>query len=378
MRIVDARAMPISHEDLIAVTESSVYYRQKRGETAFSIYRYDEEDGAITEINQRTYEDYGMAKLFMSDGRVYFLNEAPDRTGVVRTELVALEYRTGREDVLATFEKRGNSTLYWVLGDRYFLFLTSYGTTDEAWLFDVETNQQERIRDERLIGQAGRFRELYLFTASFEGVPYIICNARLDEFDYYEALESGLVSPDDPIDHSEAILVCSLDEAVDAIWSKAEHIPFDDLIRLHGEGDTVQYLGERDGKLRFAAFIDEANEETIYELTAPDVLREVAVIDWGAYEPLDFTYDDVSSTIFIKVEESDEHTELIDATSGARFLDTAPFERVLGGTYFIHESAEGDQDVSIFHLEANERQRFENAYYTVLDETIIILSTRQL
>ncbi|MCT4794989.1 hypothetical protein [Exiguobacterium alkaliphilum] len=146
MRIVDARAMPISHEDLIAVTESSVYYRQKRGETAFSIYRYDEEDGAVAEINQRTYEDYGMAKLFMSDGRVYFLNEAPDRTGVVRTELVSLEYRTGREDVLATFEKRGNSTLYWVLGDRYFLFLTSYGTTDEAWLLDVETNQGVAVR----------------------------------------------------------------------------------------------------------------------------------------------------------------------------------------------------------------------------------------
>ncbi|STO08122.1 hypothetical protein [Exiguobacterium aurantiacum] len=379
MRIVDARAMPISHEDLIAVTDSSVYYREKSGETGFSIYRFDEVDGAVTKINRRPYEDYGISKLFMSNGRVYFLNETPDRSGVVRTELVALDYRSGREDVLATFEKRGNSTLYWALADRYFLFLTNYESTDEAWLFDAETGRQERIRDERLIGQAGRFRELYLFTTEFEGVPYVVCNARLDEFDYYDALESGRVSPDDPIDHSEAILVCSLDEAVESIWAKAEEVPFEDLIRLHGEGDTVQYLGEKDGHLRFAAFIDEANEETIYELTAPDVLREVGVIDWGAYEPIDFTYDDVGSTIFIKVEESAEHTELIDATTGARFLDTAPFERVLAGTYFVHESAEGERGgVSIFHLEANERQSFEDAYYTVLDHTIVILSTRQL
>lgn len=379
MRIVDARAMPISHEDLIAVTDSSVYYREKTGETSFSIYRFDEVDGAVTKINRRPYEDYGISKLFMSNGRVYFLNETPDRSGVVRTELVALDYRSGREEVLATFEKRGNSTLYWVLGDRYFLFLTNYESTDEAWLFDAETARQERIRDERLIGQAGRFRELYLFATEFEGVPHVVCNARLDEFDYYDALESGRVSPDDPVDHSEAILVCSLDEAVESIWAKAEEVPFEDLLRLHGEGDTVQYLGEKDGHLRFAAFIDEANEETIYELTAPDVLREVGVVDWGAYEPIDFTYDDVGSTIFIKVEESADHTELIDATTGARFLDTAPFERVLDETYFIHESADGERGgVSIFHLETNERQTFEDAYYTVLDDTIVILSTRQL
>ncbi|TCI35773.1 MULTISPECIES: hypothetical protein [unclassified Exiguobacterium] len=379
MRIVDARAMSISHEDLIAVTESSVYYREKTGETSFSIFRYDEADGTITQINRRVFEDYGISKLFISADRVYFLNETPDRTGVVSTELIAFDYRTGDEEVLTTFEKRGNSTLYWVLADRYFLFLTSFEATDEAWLFDAETSREERIRDERLVGHAGRFRELYLFTTELEGVSYIVCNARLDEFDYYDALESGRISPDDPIDHSEAILICPLDEAVEAVWSKADEIPFDDLIRLQGEGDTVQYLGERDKKLRFAAFIDAANEETVYELAAPDVLHELAVVDWGAYEPIDFTYDDVSSTIFIKVEESMEHTELIDATTGARFLDTSPFERVLDANYFIHESADGrNGGVSIFNLEANERQAFEDAYYTVLDETIVILSTKQL
>lgn len=379
MRIVDARAMPISHEDLIAVTDSSVYYRQKTGETSFSIFRYDEADGAISQVNRRIYEDYGVSKLFISDGRVYFLNETPDRTGVVSTELIAFDYRSGDEVVLATFEKRGNSTLYWVLADRYFLFLTSFETVDEAWLFDAETSRQERVRDERLVGHAGRFRELYLFTIELEGVPYIVCNARLDEFDYYDALDSGRVSPDDAVDHSEAILICPLDEAVEAVWSKSDEIPFEDLIRLQGEGDTVQYLGERDKKLRFAAFVDTANEETIYELAAPDVLREITVVDWGAYEPIDFTYDDVSSTIFIKVEESMEHSELIDATSGARFLDTVPFERVLDANYFIHESADGQNGgVSIFNLESNERQTFEDAYYTVLDETIVILSAKQL
>ncbi|TCI22898.1 hypothetical protein [Exiguobacterium sp. SL-9] len=378
MRIVDARAMSISHEDLIAVTETSVYYREKSGETSFSIFRYDEANGTVTPVSRRVYEDYGISKLFISGGRVYFLNETPDRTGVIRTELIAFDYRSGEEEVLATFEKRGNSTLYWVLADRYFLFLTSFGDADEAWLYDAETAFQERIRDERLVGHAGKFRELYLFTSDLEGVPYIVCNARLDEFAYYEALEAGRVSPDDAIDHSEAILICSLDDAVEAVRERHSEIPFEDLIRLHGEGDTVQYLGERDNRLRFSAFVDAANEETIYEVTAPDVLREVTVIDWGAYEPIDFTYDDVSSTIFIKVEESEDHTELIDATNGARFLDTAPFERVLASIYFIHESAEGGGGVSIFNLETNERQTFEDAYYTVLDETIVILSTKQL
>lgn len=379
MRIVDARAMPIDHEDLITVTDSSVYYREKTGETSFSIFRYDEADGTITQINRRVYQDYGISKLFISDGRVYFLNETPNQTGLVSTELIAFDYRSGDEEVLATFEKRGNSTLYWVLTDRYFLFLTSFDTTDEAWLFDAETSRQERVRDERLVGHAGRFRELYLFTMELEAVPYIVCNARLDEFGYYDALEAGHISPDDPIDHSEAILICPLDKAVEAVWSRADQIPFNDLIRLHGEGDTVQYLGERDKKLRFAAFVDAANKETIYELATPDVLNELAVVDWGAYEPIDFTYDDVSSTIFIKVDESLEHTELIDATTGARFLDTTPFERVLDANYFIHESANGSNSgVSIFNLEANERQTFEDAYYTVLDETIVILSTKQL
>lgn len=371
--------MSISHEDLIAVTETSVFYREKSGETNFSIFRYDEAVGVVTQVGRRVYEDYGISKLFVSGDRVYFLNEIPDRTGVVRTELIAFEYHTGQEIVMTTFEKRGNSTLYWVLADRYFLFLTSFGDTDEAWLYDAETAFQERIRDERLVGHADKFRELYLFTTELDGVPYIVCNARLDEFAYYEALEDGRVSPDDAIDHSEAILICSLDEAVEAIKSRQNEIPFEDLIRLHGEGDTVQYLGERNKRLRFSAFIDAANEETIYELTAPGVLSKVTVVDWGAYEPIDFTYDDVSSTIFIKVDESPDHTELIDATTGSRFLDTSPFERVLASNYFIHESAGGEgEGVSIFNLETNERQTFEDAYYTVLDETIVILSTKQL
>lgn len=375
MRIVDARAMPIDHEDLIAVTSSSVYYREKKDQTTFSLYRFDEEDGMITQLNRRPYEDYGYSKLFVDGDVVYFLNEIPSDDGVIKTELISFSYKSGKEEVVTTFEKRGNSTLFWVLDHRYFLFLTAFESSDEAWLYDRVTGQQERIRDERLVGKTERFRELYLFTTTFEGISYIVCNARLDEFDYYDALDNGRISPDDPIDHSEALLICPLEEAVEAVFNQREELPFDDILRLHGEGDTVQYLGEKEGVLRFSAFVDSLNEEVIYDLTAPDVLHEVAVVDWGAYEPLDFTYDDVSSTIFIKVDESDMHTEVIDMATGARYIDVEPFERVIGRRYLVHEFTEGlTSGVVIFDLETEERFAYDNAYYMVIDDAVLILS----
>ncbi|WP_337873866.1 hypothetical protein [Exiguobacterium sp.] len=375
MRIVDARAMPIDHEDLIAVTSSSVYYREKKDETTFSLYRFDEEDGMITQLNRRPYEDYGYSKLFVDGDVVYFLNEIPDGEGIIKTELIAFSYKAGKEEIVTTFEKRGNSTLFWVLDHRYFLFLTAFESSDEAWLYDRVTGQRERIRDERLVGKTERFRELYLFTTTFAGIAYIVCNARLDEFDYYDALDNGRVSPDDPIDHSEALLICPLEEAIEAIWDQRDELPFDDVLRLQGEGDTVQYLGENEGTLRFSAFVDSLNEEVIYDLTAPDVLHEVSVVDWGAYEPLDFTYDDVSSTIFIKVDESDMHTEVIDIATGARYIDVEPFERVIGRRYLVHEYTEGlTSGVVIFDLETEERIAYENAYYMVIDDAILILS----
>lgn len=375
MRIVDARAMPIDHEDLIAVTSSSVYYREKKDETTFSLYRFDEEDGMITQLNRRPYEDYGYSKLFVDGDLVYFLNEIPDGEGVIKTELIAFSYKAGKEEIVTTFEKRGNSTLFWVLDHRYFLFLTAFESSDEAWLYDRVTGQRERIRDERLVGKTERFRELYLFTTTFAGIAYIVCNARLDEFDYYDALDNGRVSPDDPIDHSEALLICPLEEAIEAIWDQRDELPFDDVLRLQGEGDTVQYLGENEDILRFSAFVDSLNEEVIYDLTAPDVLHEVSVVDWGAYEPLDFTYDDVSSTIFIKVDESDMHTEVIDIATGARYIDVEPFERVIGRRYLVHEFTEGlTSGVVIFDLETEERFAYENAYYMVIDDAVLILS----
>ncbi|WP_074034445.1 hypothetical protein [Exiguobacterium sp. AT1b] len=375
MRIVDARAMPIDHEDLIAVTSSSVYYREKKDETTFSLYRFDEEDGMITQLNRRPYEDYGYSKLFVDGDVVYFLNEIPDGEGIIKTELIAFSYKAGKEEIVTTFEKRGNSTLFWVLDHRYFLFLTAFESSDEAWLYDRVTGQRERIRDERLVGKTERFRELYLFTTTFAGIAYIVCNARLDEFDYYDALDNGRVSPDDPIDHSEALLICPLEEAIEAIWDQRDELPFDDVLRLQGEGDTVQYLGENEGNLRFSAFVDSLNEEVIYDLTAPDVLHEVSVVDWGAYEPLDFTYDDVSSTIFIKVDESDMHTEVIDIATGARYIDVEPFERVIGRRYLVHEYTEGlTSGVVIFDLETEERFAYENAYYMVIDDAVLILS----
>lgn len=375
MRIVDARAMPIDHEDLIAVTSSSVYYREKKDETTFSLYRFDEEDGMITQLNRRPYEDYGYSKLFVDGDLVYFLNEIPDGEGIIKTELIAFSYKAGKEEIVTTFEKRGNSTLFWVLDHRYFLFLTAFESSDEAWLYDRVTGQRERIRDERLVGKTERFRELYLFTTTFAGIAYIVCNARLDEFDYYDALDTGRVSPDDPIDHSEALLICPLEEAIEAIWDQRDELPFDDVLRLQGEGDTVQYLGENEDILRFSAFVDSLNEEVIYDLTAPDVLHEVSVVDWGAYEPLDFTYDDVSSTIFIKVDESDMHTEVIDIATGARYIDVEPFERVIGRRYLVHEFTEGlTSGVVIFDLETEERFAYENAYYMVIDDAVLILS----
>ncbi|WP_215141159.1 hypothetical protein [Exiguobacterium qingdaonense] len=375
MRIVDARAMPIDHEDVIAVTPTSVYYREKSERTSFSLYRFDEEDGVITQLNRRPYEDYGYPKLFVDGEIVYFLNETPDGKGMVKTELIAFSYISGTEEVVSTFEKRGNSTLFWVLDHRYFLFLTTFESSDEAWLYDRVTGQRERIRDERLVGKTERFRELYLFTTTFEGVPFIVCNARLDEFDYYDALDSGRISPDDPIDHSEALLICPLEEAVEAVWDQRVELPFDDIIRLQGEGDTVQYLGEKDGTLRFSAFVDALNEEVIYDLTASDVLHEVSVIDWGAYEPIDFTYDDIGSTIFVKVDESDMHTEVIDIATGARYIDVEPFERVIGRRFLVHEYTEGLMSgIVIFDLESEERHSYENAYYMVVDEAILILS----
>ncbi len=375
MRIVDARAMPIDHEDLIAVTSSSVYYREKKDETTFSLYRFDEEDGMITQLNRRPYEDYGYSKLFVDGDVVYFLNEIPDGEGIIKTELIAFSYKAGKEEIVTTFEKRGNSTLFWVLDHRYFLFLTAFESSDEAWLYDRVTGQRERIRDERLVGKTERFRELYLFTTTFAGIAYIVCNARLDEFDYYDALDNGRVSPDDPIDHSEALLICPLEEAIEAIWDQRDELPFDDVLRLQGEGDTVQYLGENEGTLRFSAFVDSLNEEVIYDLTAPDVLHEVSVVDWGAYEPLDFTYDDVSSTIFIKVDESDMHTEVIDIATGARYIDVESFERVIGRRYLVHEYTEGlTSGVVIFDLETEERFAYENAYYMVIDDAVLILS----
>lgn len=375
MRIVDARAMPIDHEDLIAVTSSSVYYREKNNETTFSLYRFDEADGMITQLNRRPYEDYGYSKLFVDGDIVYFLNEIPDGEGIIKTELIAFSYKAGKEEIVTTFEKRGNSTLFWVLDHRYFLFLTAFESSDEAWLYDRVTGQRERIRDERLVGKTERFRELYLFTTTFAGIAYIVCNARLDEFDYYDALDNGRVSPDDPIDHSEALLICPLEEAIEAIWDQRDELPFDDVLRLQGEGDTVQYLGENEGILRFSAFVDSLNEEVIYDLTAPDVLHEVSVVDWGAYEPLDFTYDDVSSTIFIKVDESDMHTEVIDIATGARYIDVEPFERVIGRRYLVHEFTEGlTSGVVIFDLETEERYPYDNAYYMVIDDTVLILS----
>lgn len=375
MRIVDGRAMPIDHEDLIAVTSSSVYYREKKDETAFSLYRFDEEDRMITQLNRRPYEDYGYSKLFVDGDVVYFLNEIPDGEGIIKTELIAFSYKAGKEEIVTTFEKRGNSTLFWVLDHRYFLFLTAFESSDEAWLYDRVTGQRERIRDERLVGKTERFRELYLFTTTFAGIAYIVCNARLDEFDYYDALDNGRVSPDDPIDHSEALLICPLEEAIEAIWDQRDELPFDEVLRLQGEGDTVQYLGENEGILRFSAFVDSLNEEVIYDLTAPDVLHEVSVVDWGAYEPLDFTYDDVSSTIFIKVDESDMHTEVIDIATGARYIDVEPFERVIGRRYLVHEYTEGlTSVVVIFDLETEKRFIYENAYYMVIDDAVLILS----
>lgn len=375
MRVVDARALPIAQEDVIAVTDASLYYRVRTDEVHFALYRFDKEDGMTTRLHEPDYSDLGPSKLFVSREIVYFLHETPRRDGIVYSELIGFSYRSGKAETIATFEIRGNSHLYWVLDDRYFVFLTTFGETEEAFLYDRVTGRRERIRDERLLGQTGRFRTLSFMTISFADAVYIVCNARLNEFEYVEALESGEVTIDEPIDHSEALLICSMTDVIHAIWNQDERLPFRDILRLHGEGDTVQWLGEREGRLRFAAYVEATNQETIYELASPEEVVRVTEVDWSSYEPMDFLYDDLSSTILIQVDGSETHTEVVDVATGARYIDSEPFERVFLERYLIHEYAEGATlGVTVYDMETTERMRFDDAYYMIRDETIIILS----
>ena len=87
MRIGDARAMPIDHEDVIAVTPTSVYYREKKNRTTFSLYRLDEEDGLITQLNR------GSTRITV----------IPSHSST---------YKADTEEVVTTFEKRWNSTFF--------------------------------------------------------------------------------------------------------------------------------------------------------------------------------------------------------------------------------------------------------------------------
>ncbi|HAZ40585.1 MAG TPA: Six-bladed beta-propeller, TolB-like protein, partial [Exiguobacterium sp.] len=286
---------------------------------------------------------------------------------------------SGKREQIASFYVEGDLTLYWVLNENYLVFLQTTDTTS-AFLYDVKDESRQTIRDPRLYGMTENYRELYFFLVTLEEKEYIVCNARLDEFSFYDALESGVISPEDPIDHSESLLIAPLSTLIEEIEQGVEHLSFATLLKLDGEGDTVQYLGEQEGHLIFSAYTDRLNEEIFYRIDTEASVEEVARIQWSDYEPLDFTYDDVESTIFIVNDRSEHHHEVINLRNGARFLDKEPFERVLRGRFYLHEAIGDNAEpmVTVYDAEHNERYRFEDAYYVTVSGELVILSVHQL
>lgn len=78
----------------------------------------------------------------------------------------------------------------------------------------------------------------------------------------------------------------------------------------------------------------------------------------------------MSSTILIKVDETNMDSEVIVLANGARY-----FERIIGRRYLVHEYTEGlSSGVVIFDLKSEERFAYDNAYFMVIDDAILILS----
>ncbi|AFS70619.1 hypothetical protein [Exiguobacterium antarcticum] len=378
MEILDARALPADHSDILHVTPSTVYFRRRLDGDQFHISRFDLEDQEQVDLTTEPLQDHGPTRPFVKQGKVYCLNEQ-DRNEGGETSLLAIDLHSGTSEQLASWQLGGDLTLYWVLNARYMVLLHVDQTTT-AFLYDVETRQQHVIKDERLYGITENYRELYFFLVTLDATDYIVCNARLDEFSFYDALESGVISPEDPIDHSESLLIASLATIVSEIEQGVERLSFQTLLRLEGEGDTVQYLGEQTGNLVFSAYTERLNEEVFYEIKDESAITEHERIRWSDYEPLDFTYDDVESTIFIVNERSDQHHEVMNLRTGARYLDREPFERVLRDRFYLHESIGEDAEpmVTVFDGEQNVRHRFEDAYYMIVSGELVILSVKQL
>lgn len=378
MEIVDARALPADHMDVLHVRPSSIYFRRRLDDARYHISRYDLEDQEQVDLTQQALTDHGPTRPFVRHGKVYCLNEHTQEQGG-ETEVLVLDLLSGKREQIASFYVEGDLTLYWVLNDNYLVFLQTTDTTS-AFLYDVKDESRQTIRDPRLYGMTENYRELYFFLVTLEDKEYIVCNARLDEFSFYDALESGVISPEDPIDHSESLLIAPLSTLIEETEQGVEHLSFATLLKLDGEGDTVQYLGEQEGHLIFSAYTDRLNEEIFYRIDTEASVEEVARIQWSDYEPLDFTYDDVESTIFIVNDRSEHHHEVINLRNGARFLDKEPFERVLRGRFYLHEAVGDNAEpmVTVYDAEHNERYRFEDAYYVTVSGELVILSVHQL
>ncbi len=378
MEILDARALPADHSDILHVTPSSVYFRRRLDKNQFHISRFDLEDQEQIDLTTDVLRDHGPTRPFVKQGKVYCLNEQHRDDGG-ETHLLAIDLHSGKSEQLAVWNLPGDLTLYWVLNARYMVLLHVDQTTT-AFLYDVTTKTQHPINDERLYGITENYRELYFFLVSLNETDYIVCNARLDEFSFYDALESGVISPEDPIDHSESLLIASLATIVQEIEQGADRLSFQTLLRLDGEGDTVQYLGEQGGHLVFSAYTERLNEEVFYQINNESDITELGRVRWSDYEPLDFTYDDVESTIFIVNDRSDEHHEVMNLRTGARYLERDPFERVLRDRFYLHESIGDDAEpmVTVFDGEQNVRHRFEDAYYMIVSGELVILSVKQL
>lgn len=378
MEILDARALPADHSDILHVTPSSIYFRRKVNAEQYHISRFDLEDQEQVDLSQDVLTDHGPTRPFVKHQKVYCLNEH-DRANGGATELLTVDLLSGKTEQIATFTVPGDLSLYWVLNERYMVLLHVDRVTS-AFLYDTKTKQQHLIRDQRLYGMTENYRELYFFLVTLQDVDYIVCNTRLDEFSFYDALESGLISPEDPIDHSEGLLIASLETIVSEIELGTEVLSFKTLLRLDGEGDTVQYLGEQAGFLIFSAYTDRLNEEVFYQIRDETDVTELERIRWSDYEAFDFTYDDVESTIFIVNDRSEQHHEVINLRTGARFLDRDPFERVLRDRFYVHETIGEDAEpmVTIFDAERYVRHRFDDAYYMIVSGELVILSVNQL
>ena len=135
MEIVDARALPADHMDVLHVTPSSIYFRRRLDDARYHISRYDLEDQEQVDLTPEALTDHGPTRPFVRHGKVYCLNEHTQEKGG-ETEVLVIDLMSGKREQIASFYVEGDLTLYWVLNENYLVFLQTTDTTS-AFLYDV-------------------------------------------------------------------------------------------------------------------------------------------------------------------------------------------------------------------------------------------------